>query len=142
MSLDAGFGGLVGALTQFTLVLAGTNAALILGTKTKILYAAAAKKLGENALFASLGLKATFVAAAKLAGPLTIALAGINLVSEAFKRGAKKGAEFDAELTEIETRMKSLQSFRLQRQMEYKDFLENVFGFIARMGDPETTGSL
>ena len=141
LSLDAGFGGLVGALTQFTLVLAGTNAALILGTKTKILYAAAAKKLGENALFASLGLKATFIAAAKLAGPLTIALAGINLVSEAFKRGAKKGAEFDAELTEIEERMKSIAEFSPPTSNGIQRFFENVFGFIVRMGDPETTGS-
>ena len=141
LSLDTGFGGLVGALIQFMLVLAGTNAALILGTKTKILYAAAAKKLGENALFASLGLKATFVAAAKLAGPLTIALAGINLVSEAFKRGAKKGAEFDAELTEIEARMKSIAGFSPATTNGIQRFFEGVFGFIARMDDPETTGA-
>ena len=141
LSLDAGFGGLVGVLTQFTLVLGATNAALILATKTKIIYAAAAKKLGENALFASLGLKATFVAAAKLAGPLTLALVGINLVSEAFKRGTKKGAEFDAELTEIEERMKNIASFSPGTTNGIQRFFENVFGFIARMGDPETTGA-
>ena len=141
LDLDAGVGSLVTILTNFALVLGTVNAALILATKTKVIFAAMLKKVGANAFFASLGLKATLMTALKITGPLMLVMGGINLVSEAFKRGAKRGAAFDAQLDLVEESMKKIAEFSPPARNGLLLFIENVLGGLSKMGDPETTGA-
>ena len=141
LDLDAGLGSLVTILTNFALVLGTVNAALILATKTKVIFAAVLKTVGKNAFFASLGLKATLLTALKITGPLMLVMGGINLVSEAFKRGAKRGAEFDAQLDLVEESMKEIAEFSPPAKNGLLSFIETVLGGLSKMGDPETTGA-